>query len=75
MDRSGPERRNALNTVDILDSAVRINGRFLITERELRQFKNLKKMTVFGSSRDTAGLKKMCGPLGIEVEPLAVTVE
>lgn len=75
MDRSGPERRNALNTVDILDSAIRINGRFLITERELRQFKSLKKMTVFGSSRDTAGLKKMCESSGIEVEPLAVTAE
>ena len=46
-----------------------------LTEREIRQFRNLKKMTVFGNSRDTAGLKKMCEPLGIEVEPLAVTAE
>ena len=46
-----------------------------LTEREISQFRNLKKMTVFGNSRDTAGLKKMCEPLGIEVEPLAVTAE
>ncbi|MBR3312481.1 MAG: hypothetical protein IKG15_11755 [Solobacterium sp.] len=46
-----------------------------LTEREMSQFRNLKKMTVFGNSRDTAGLKKMCEPLGIEVEPLTVTAE
>lgn len=46
-----------------------------LTEREISQFKNLKKMTVFGNSRDAAGLKKICEPLGIDVEPLAMTVE
>ena len=46
---------------------------YKLTEREISQFRNLKKMTVFGSSRDTARLKKMCEPLGIEVEPLAET--
>lgn len=46
-----------------------------LTEKEISQFRNLKKMTVFGNSRDTAGLQKMCEPLGIEVEPLAVTAE
>lgn len=48
---------------------------YKLTEREISQFRNLKKMTVFGNNRDTAGLKKMCEPLGIEVEPLAVTAE
>ncbi len=48
---------------------------YKLTKREIRQFKNLKKMTVFGNSKDVSGLKKMCGPLGIEVEPLASTDE
>ncbi len=46
-----------------------------LTEREISQFRKLKKMTVFGNSKDVSGLKKMCGPLGIEVEPLASTDE
>ena len=46
-----------------------------LTEKEIRQFRDLKKMTVFGNSKDVAGLKKMCEPLGIEVDPLAVTAE
>ncbi len=44
-----------------------------VTEREISQFRNLKKMTVFGNSRDVAGLRKTCGPMGIEVEALAET--
>ena len=48
---------------------------YKLTERELRPFRNLKKMTIFGSSRDVAGLKKMCEPLGIEIEPMAEAVE
>jgi hypothetical protein len=27
-------------------------------------------MQIFGNGNDVAKLKKMCGPLGIEVEPL-----
>lgn len=45
-----------------------------LTESELKQFKNLKKMQIFGNDRDAAKLRKICDPLGIEVEPLA-TVE
>ncbi len=41
-----------------------------LTESEIKQFKNLKKMTIFGNSNNVAKLKKMCAPLGIEVEPL-----
>lgn len=51
------------------------DGRFdfyKLTESELKQFKNLKKMQIFGNSNDVAKLKKMCAPLGIEVEPLVV---
>ena len=49
------------------------DGRFdfyKLTESEIKQFKNLKKMQIFGNSNDVAKLKKMCGLLGIEVEPL-----
>ncbi|MBO4358703.1 MAG: hypothetical protein J5796_02765 [Erysipelotrichaceae bacterium] len=42
-----------------------------LSEKELKQFGNLKKMLVFGNSKDIVGLKKICEPLGIEVEPLA----
>ena len=45
-----------------------------LTERELKQFKNLKKMLIFGNDKDAAKLKKICDPLGIEVEPLATVV-
>ena len=44
---------------------------YKLTESEIKQFKNLKKMQIFGNSNDVAKLKKMCGPLGIEIEPLA----
>lgn len=44
---------------------------YKLTESELKQFKNLKKMQIFGNSNDVAKLKKMCGLLGIELEPLA----
>lgn len=44
---------------------------YKLTESELKQFKNLKKMQIFGNSNDVAKLKKMCGTLGIELEPLA----
>ena len=42
-----------------------------LTESELKQFKNLKKMLIFGNDKDAAKLRKVCEPLGIEVEPLA----
>lgn len=42
-----------------------------ISESELKQFKNLKKMLIFGNDKDAAKLQKICTPLGIEVEPLA----
>ena len=45
-----------------------------LSESELKQFKNLKKMTIFGNDKDAAKLRKVCDPLGIQVEPLA-TVE
>ena len=41
-----------------------------LTEVELKQFKNLKKMTIFGNDKDADKLRKVCEPLGIEVEPL-----
>ena len=44
---------------------------YKLTEKELKQFRNLKKMLVLGNSNDIAGLKKICEPLGIEIEPLA----
>ena len=42
-----------------------------VTKAEMEQFVNLKKMLVFGNDRDAESLRKICGPLGIEVEPLA----
>ncbi|MCR4608467.1 MAG: hypothetical protein K5750_02075 [Eubacterium sp.] len=42
-----------------------------LSETELKQFKNLKKMVIFGNDKDAAKLRKTCDPLGIEVEPLA----
>ncbi len=42
-----------------------------LTEVELKQFKNLKKMIIFGNDKDADKLRKVCDPLGIEVEPLA----
>ena len=42
-----------------------------LTEVELKQFKNLKKMIIFGNDKDADKLRKVCEPLGIEVEPLA----
>nr|MCR4855367.1 hypothetical protein [Erysipelotrichaceae bacterium] len=44
-----------------------------VTEREIGQFRNLKKMTVFGNSGNVTGLRKTCGPMGIEAEALAET--
>ena len=49
------------------------DGRFdfyKLTESELRQFKNLRKMQILGNSNDAAQLRKICEPLGIKVEPL-----
>lgn len=43
---------------------------YKLTESELKQFKNLKKMQILGSSNDAAKLRKICEPLGIEVAPL-----
>ena len=42
-----------------------------LSEAELKQFKNLKKMLIFGNDKDAEKLRKICTPLGIEVEPLA----
>ncbi len=42
-----------------------------LTEAELKPFKNLKKMTIFGNDKDADKLRKVCDPLGIVVEPLA----
>ena len=42
-----------------------------LTETELRQFKNLKKMLIFGNDKDADKLRKVCDPLGIKVEPTA----
>lgn len=40
---------------------------------EMEQFPNLKKMLIFGNERDAESLRKVCDPLGIEVEPMACT--
>jgi hypothetical protein len=42
-----------------------------VTERELKQFRNLKKMIIFGNDKDAAKIRKIADPLGIEIEPLA----
>ena len=42
-----------------------------LTESEIKQFKNLKKMVIFGNDKDAEKLQKICGPFGITVEPLA----
>ena len=42
-----------------------------LSESELKQFKNLKKMTIFGNDKDADKLRKTCAPLGIKIEPLA----
>lgn len=42
-----------------------------LTEAELKQFKNLKKMLIFGNDKDAEKLRKICEPLGITVEPIA----
>ena len=42
-----------------------------LTETEIKQFKNLKKILIFGNDKDATKLRKTCDPLGIEVEPLA----
>ena len=46
-----------------------------LTEAELRQFKNLKKIGIFGNDKDADKLRKVCDPLGIEVEPMATMVD
>ena len=42
-----------------------------LTEAELKQFKNLKKIQIFGNDKDADKLRKVCDPLGIKVEPMA----
>ncbi len=42
-----------------------------LTEAELKQFKNLKKMLIFGNDKDAEKLRKICEPLGITAEPIA----
>jgi len=42
-----------------------------LSEAELKQFKNLKKILIFGNEKDAAKLRKICDPLGIIVEPLS----
>ena len=44
-----------------------------VTKAEIEQFPNLKKMLIFGNERDAESLRKVCGPLGIDVEPMACT--
>lgn len=44
-----------------------------VTKSEMEQFPNLKKMLIFGNERDAESLRKVCDPLGIEVEPMACT--
>ena len=44
-----------------------------VTKAEMEQFSNLKKMLIFGNERDAESLRKVCDPLGIEVEPMACT--
>lgn len=44
-----------------------------VTKAEMEQFPNLKKMLIFGNERDAESLRKVCAPLGIEVEPMACT--
>ena len=45
-----------------------------LTETEIKQFKNLKKILIFGNDKDATKLRKTCTPLGIEVEPLATLI-
>ena len=42
-----------------------------VTEAEIKQFKNLKKMLILGNDNDAKKLRKVCDPLGIEIEPIA----
>ena len=44
-----------------------------VTKAEIEQFPNLKRMLIFGNERDAESLRKVCDPLGIEVEPMACT--
>lgn len=44
-----------------------------VTKSEMEQFPNLKKMLIFGNERDAESLRKVCDPLGIEVDPMACT--
>ena len=45
-----------------------------LTESELKQFKKLKKILIFGNDQDAEKLQRICNPLGIIVKPL-VTLE
>ena len=44
-----------------------------VTKSEMEQFPILKKMLIFGNERAAESLRKVCDPLGIEVEPMACT--
>ena len=42
-----------------------------LSEAELKLFKNLKKILIFGNEKDAAKLRKICDPLEIMVEPMS----
>lgn len=66
-------RIKQMNNIDILDTAVSINGQVLsfpISYDEIKQFKKLKKMLIFGNENDAKKLRKICEPLGIEIEAM-----
>lgn len=41
-----------------------------VTEAEIKQFTKLKKMVIFGNDNDAKKIRKICDPLGIEIEPM-----
>ncbi len=45
-----------------------------VTEAEIKQFTKLKKMTIFGNDNDAKKLRKICNPLGIEIEAMGTIV-
>ncbi len=43
---------------------------YTVTEAEIKQFNKLKKMLIFGNENDAKKLRKICEPLGIEIEAM-----
>ena len=67
---------NLINENSIVSNLINIYERFgfkKVTKAEMEQLPNLKKMLIFGNERDAESLRKVCDPLGIEVEPMACT--